>query len=88
MAANHKYAHIPNVRERRAEQRAKEAEAGPVEPEQIRDNVVEVEDADEANAGAQSEPQASDSADARAEAVAETDTQGFEKPITLGGIDG
>lgn len=80
MAANHKYAHIPNVRERRAERLAKEAEAGPVEPEQIRENAVEVED----DEGAQSEPQASDSADSESE----TDTQGFEKPITLGGIDG
>jgi len=82
MTANHKNAHISNVRERRAERLAREAEAGPVEaPKPLSfDNSVEV-DGDE---GAQSEPQASDSADSESE----TDTQGFEKPITLGGIDG
>jgi hypothetical protein len=48
-----------------------------------KDNSVEVED--DVEAGAQSEPQANDSADAETSPM--TDTQGFEKPMTWGSID-
>jgi len=79
MAANHKGPHFPNVRERRAARLAREAEAPkPTKPTKAKKAKVEAKD------GAQSEPQASDSA----ESVAETDTQGFEKPMTLGSVNG
>lgn len=80
MTANHVGPLFNNVRERRAARLAREAKEAP--------EAVEVEATEEANAGAQSEPQASDSADAVADEGAETDTQGFEKPMTFGSVDG
>lgn len=96
MAANHKTAHFDNVRERRAERLAgvepgdavapvddNEAEAQ-AEAEYF-DNSVELTEAeDEARAQAS---EASDSAGAESEAE-NLDTQGKEKPLTFGGIDG
>lgn len=76
MAANHKSAHVSNVRERRAARLAKE----PSKPE--------------VEAVAQSEPQASDSAEAETEGLDEVEevsvgprTSHFESPMTYGEID-
>lgn len=84
MAANHKTAHFPNVRERRAKRLEDELSGNVAEKtatEPVEDlQSVEVED----EVGAQSEAEPSDSA----ETESKTDTQGFEKPLTFGKING
>lgn len=79
MPANHKTAHIPNVRERRAARLAEEAKnVKAPKPEQASKKKVKAKDEARAQAS-----EASDSAGAESGA----DTQGFEKPLTFGGID-
>lgn len=82
MAANQKFAHIPNVRERRAARLAEEAKAV-AKPAKVK-KAKKVVAKDEARAQAS---EASDSAGAESEA-GNIDTQGKEKPLTFGGIDG
>ena len=82
MASNHKTAHIPNVRERRAKRLANE----PVRPE-----AEAVAQASAASASAEAEaegPEYENDDLSKVEEVSVGPRSPFEKPITFGSVDG